>query len=84
MTDPVREDKTPHKWIWTIVLILLAIVATFWFARPLGEPEQVETVEPVAQSTEWVPVPEGSAVPVTLPETPLRNVPAEPREAEKK
>lgn len=83
MTNPVGTDKPAHKWIWTIVLILLAIGATFWFAKPLGESEKGATTKPVAQSTEWAPVPEGSAVPLTLPQTPLKSVPAEPREAEK-
>lgn len=77
MTDPLRDRKPATRWIWTIALILLAIGATFWFAKPLAEPEKVESAEPVAQSTERAEEPEGYAVPVTLPETPLRNVPVE-------
>lgn len=87
MNDPVRDSKPVGKWLWTAVLILLAIGAIFWFAKPLGEPAKVETTKPVAQSTEWAPVPEGSAVPVTLPTIPLKNVREEDRgkarEAEK-
>ena len=41
---------------------------THWFLDPLGATE--ETV-PMAQSTEWVPAPEGDAVPVELPTTVL-------------
>ena len=77
MTDPVRDSKPAGTWFWTIVLILLAIGAIFWFAEPLGEPAKVETAEPAAQSTEWAPAPEGEAVPMTLPETKLKAVPKE-------
>lgn len=74
MNDPVRDKGHARKWLWTAVLILLALGAAFWFAKPLGEPTKVTATKPTAQSTEWAPVPDGPAVPVTLPNTPLRNV----------
>lgn len=69
MTDPARSDVTRKKRLWLFGLVLLAIAVSFWFARPLGEP----TTKPRAQSTEWAPEPEGEAVPVNLPTTPLKN-----------
>lgn len=79
MSDPVRETKTAGKWLWPVVVTLLVIGALFWFAKPLGEPEKVGTAKPAAQSTEWAEEPKGPAVPVTLPTTPLTNVPIEDR-----
>jgi hypothetical protein len=80
MNDPVHETRSTGKWLWPVVVILIVIGALFWFAKPLGEPEKVGTAEPVAQSTEWTEVPAGPAVPVTLPTTPLKNVPIENRD----
>lgn len=84
MTSSNRHKKSNQKRTWTIVLILLAIGASLWFAKPLDVSRKAETSKPAAQSTEWALEPEGTAVPVTLPDTPLRNVPVEPQEAEKK
>jgi hypothetical protein len=74
MTDPARSDATRKKRLWMFGLVLLAIAVSFWFARPLGEPDKVEPGKPQAQSTEWAPEPEGEAVPVDLPTTPLKDV----------
>lgn len=80
MSDPVRKTKTAGKWLWPVVMTLFVIAALFWFAKPLGEPEKIGSAKPVAQSTEWAEEPEGPAVPVTLPTTPLKNVPVEDRD----
>jgi hypothetical protein len=79
MNDPVRKTRTASKWLWPVVVALFVIGALYWFAKPLGEPEKVLTAKPVAQSTEWAEDPEGPAVPVTLPTTPLKNVPINDR-----
>jgi hypothetical protein len=81
MSDPLGGSKTAKKWVRTLGLVLLAIGAAVWFARPLGEPTMVEPSRPAPQSTEWAPEPEGSAVPVTLPKTPMTNVPVEDKGA---
>jgi hypothetical protein len=79
MNDPVRETKSAGKWLWLVALVVVVIGSLFWFAQPLGESEGDEAAKPVAQSTEWAEEPEGPAVPVTLPTTPLKNVPIEDR-----
>jgi hypothetical protein len=81
MSDPLREDSAMKKWVWAFLLVLLAIGVTVWFARPWAEPTKVETSGPAPQSTEWAPEPEGSAVPITLPKTPMTNVPDEDKGA---
>lgn len=83
MTDPVGDGRAKGKWLWMTVLVLVAAAAAFWLAGPLGEPAKVEPAKPQPQSTEWAPVPEGSAVPVTLPTTALKSVVEEPREPQK-
>ncbi len=79
MSEPARETRPVGKWLGIAILVLLVIGGAFWFARPAGEPAKVAPAEPVAQSTEWTEEPEGPAVPVTLPTTPLMNVPIEDR-----
>jgi hypothetical protein len=81
MSDQLGGSRTNKKWVWTLVLVLLAIGAAVWFARPLGETAKVEPSGPAAQSTEWAPEPEGSAVPVTLPKTQMTNVPVDDKGA---
>jgi len=75
MTDPVRDGRANSRWLWAIVLIIIAVAVTYWLASPLGEQAKVEPTKPQAQSTEWAPTPEGPAVPVTLPTTKLKVVP---------
>ena len=81
MSDPVRETKTASRWLWLVAAALLVIGALFWFAKPLSKPDKVAIAKPVAQSTEWAEEPKGPAVPVTLPTTPLKNVPVKDRGA---
>jgi len=79
VSDPVSDVRPARKWLWVIVLILLFVLVIGWFANPLGTGTIVEPAvvpaEPVAPSTDLTPAPEGSAVPVTLPETPMTNTP---------
>lgn len=79
MTDPVRDGVMKKRLLWTIVLVALAIAASFWFAQPLDKPPEVETGSLQPQSTEWAVEPEGEKVPVNLPNTPMRNVEEQPK-----
>jgi hypothetical protein len=80
MIDPMRETKTARKWLWPVIATLFVIGALFWFAKPLGESQKVGITKPAVQSTEWAEEPEGPAVPVTLPTTPMMNAPIEDRD----
>jgi hypothetical protein len=77
MSDQLGRSKNTKKWAWILVLVLLAIGAAVWFARPLRDAAKEEPSRPAAQSTEWTPEPEGSAVPVNLPKTPMTNAPVD-------
>lgn len=73
MEKPPSSPKASSKWFWILILLALFIVVVVWFANPLGKVEQPPPAQTVKQSTEWAPEPEGPAVEVNLPETPLKN-----------
>jgi hypothetical protein len=76
VTDPA-PDNPPSKRLLKVVLVVVVIVAIFLVAKPLG---YRQPAPPEPQSTEWANEPEGPAVPVTLPKTPMTNVPEKPPE----
>ena len=78
MTNPVEEKSPASKWFWIMVLVLLLAVSIYWFSDSVGETEPASPVGAAAQSTEWAQEPEGEAVPVTLPNTPLKMEKIEP------
>jgi hypothetical protein len=73
MKKPTSSTKSSSKWFWILTLFALLVLVVVWFADPLGKVEDAPTQPPAAQSTEWAPAPEGPAVEVKLPETPVRN-----------
>lgn len=76
MTKPTPSSRSSSKWFWILTLLALLalfILAVVWFAKPLGKVEQTPPPETAAQSTEWAPAPNGPAVDVKLPETPMKN-----------
>lgn len=79
MVDPIDDGAAKRRRLWVIVLVVLAIAASFWFARPLGVSEKVEPARPQAQSTEWAEEPDGEKVPVNLPNTPMLNAEEQPK-----
>lgn len=73
---PAGTSNAAVKWGLPIVAIAIIVLLAIWLLKP-----QAETTEPRAQSTpstEWTTAPEGPAVEVNLPETPMRNAPVEP------
>ncbi len=75
-----RQELSPAPWIAVIVVIVIAVTAYWWFARPAGpEPAEQDTVVPVATDEEAVRepaeadgeavVPQEAAQPATQPET---------------
>ena len=74
MTKPTPSSRSSSKWFWILALLALFILTIVWFANPLGKVEQAPPPETAAQSTEWAPAPDGPAVDVRLPETPMKNV----------
>jgi len=73
MTD---QNVSRYGWkMWLVIAAalaaLLAIVLLFY--APLRGPTPDEA--PASPSTEWTTAPEGPAVQVDLPDTPMRNVP---------
>jgi hypothetical protein len=67
MTDPDRDKMPASNWFWIITLILLFVVAIMWFLNPFGSMKGVVPATP----TGWAPAAQSSAVPVTLPTTPM-------------
>ena len=68
--------STVGNWFWPIVIALLGALAVVWLFAPIAEPSG----EPAVKQTptpEWTTRPEGLAVPVDLPDTAVRRVPAE-------
>lgn len=76
-----KSSRSPSRWFWILTLIAMLVVVIVWFMNPLGEVERAPTVKETGQSTEWAPAPEGPAVDVTLPQTPMTNVPVRPTQA---
>lgn len=73
MKKPTSSPKASSKLFWILTLLALLILTIVWFANPLGKVEQAPPPQAAAQSTEWAPAPEGPAVEVNLPETPMKN-----------
>ncbi len=76
MTDDDPRRYVVRMWLWiAAVLALLVLIALFYFAP-------FRTIEPgpapSPQSSEWTTAPEGAAVKVELPKTPVTSVPLEP------
>jgi len=59
----------------------MLVVVIVWFMNPLGQTADAPAPEEAGQSTEWAPAPEGPAVDVTLPQTPMTNTPVQPTQA---
>lgn len=70
MADPTSPGGL--RWLWLLIILLLVVAAIVWLTRP---PKQARTMVPAPP---FVVEPSGPAVPVTLPNTPMRNVPATP------
>jgi len=68
-------SSSPSKWFWPIVIVLLCALVVIWAFTPV-----TESPEPIPEQTpdpNWTTAPEGPAVPVQLPDTPVRVVPAD-------
>lgn len=75
MVDSTPGRKPANRLIWLLAAALVIAVAFIWFAKPAGESTQAPPAKPVAQSTDWTAEPQGPAVPVKLPDTPMTNTP---------
>jgi hypothetical protein len=80
MMDLEKGPGTTWLWLALIALFFVALVA--WFTDPLGwaddlQPAQQTVAAANPTSDEWVVRPDGPAVPVTLPEVPVKVVPAD-------
>jgi len=63
-----RDKKQSNVWLGITVVIWLSIFLVTWFVKPFGNSKDHPAAIPVAQSTDWVLVPKGPAVPVKLPQ----------------
>jgi hypothetical protein len=66
-----------RRWLWPIAIALLTALLVILLFRPSAEAPVTEPAPTQTPSTEWTTAPEGSAVDVRLPKTPMRNVPAD-------
>lgn len=66
-----------RRWLWPIVIALVAALAIFWAYSPLAHGPSGEPAPERTTSAEGTPAPEGPAVEVTLSDTPMRNVRSE-------
>jgi hypothetical protein len=75
MADPAPTGRA--KWFWIIIILLLLVVLIVWLWKPSGDMSDIVAApEPTVQATDWTVEPDGPKVPVTLPTTPMTNVPA--------
>lgn len=75
MVDSVPGPKPATRLIWVLAAAVAIAAGFIWFARPAGDRTQAPPAKPVAQSTDWAAEPQGPAVPVELPKTPMTNAP---------
>lgn len=75
MTDPNISRYGWKMWLVIVTALVLLVAIVLLFYAPLRGPVPDEA--PATPSTEWTTAPEGPAVPVDLPETPMRNAPRE-------
>ena len=68
--------STAGNWFWPIVIALLGALAVIWLFAPIAD-SSTESAVKQTPSPEWTTAPEGPAVPVDLPDAPMRQVPAE-------
>lgn len=73
MKKPTSWTRTSSRWFWILTLLALFILVIVWFSDPLGKVEHAPPPETADQSIEWAPAPEGPAVDMNLPETPMKN-----------
>lgn len=82
MSDAPPGSSGSSKGLWIIILLIFLGLVIYWFANPMNDvgnaPEPAPA--PTAQPTDLAEEPEGPAVDVTLPQTPMTNVPAESAE----
>jgi len=69
--------STAGNWLWPIVIVLLGVLLIIWLFVPIGY-SATEANPKQTPSSEWTTAPEEPAVPVDLPDAPIRRVPAEP------
>lgn len=75
---PSFVERVGQTWMWVALIALLFVVLVAWAADPLGWADDVErTSTTIAASEEWTVRPEGPAVPVDLPDVPVKAVPAD-------
>lgn len=68
MNERDDERRTPNLWLWLVLGIAIIAAGSFaydWMQRPREEIPAARS----SPSTEWTTAPQGSRVPVDLPET---------------
>lgn len=70
MADPDTPGRA--RWLWLLIALVLVAAAIVWLMRPPGQ----AVTRTLVPSGPFVVKPSAPAVPVTLPNTPMRNVPA--------
>jgi len=80
--EPIGKSKVIN-WFWVTMVLAAFAVALMWFIwdPSAGRDRDVPQGE-AAASTEWTTAPEGEQVDVTLPDTPMRNVPQDEAETQ--
>lgn len=69
------QSITNTRGLWAALLLLFFILVVAWFADPLGYAKKAQPSE-TPPSRDWVAQPEGPAVPVRLPEVPIKKTEA--------
>lgn len=73
---PTFMERAGTTWLWLALIALFFIALVAWAADPLGWADETEPApRTVAESTEWTVRPDGPAVPVDLPDVPVKAMP---------
>jgi hypothetical protein len=75
------EKGQGTTWLWLALIALLFVALVAWAADPLGWADDAQPDRPAASAIEWTAAPEGPAIPVDLPDVPVKAVPADNRAA---
>lgn len=75
MTDPVPDSRPPTRWLWVVLIVLLAVALVIVFLNPTGDAEEDAAADVAAENGDGSRLiatePNPDAVPVDLPDTPV-------------
>jgi hypothetical protein len=71
MPKIILREMSGTTWLWVALLSALFVLVVAWFLDPLGYADETQPPQAPTQN-EWTVAPDGPAVPVRLPEVPVR------------